>query len=51
MEGVMGDPTVATPEKGAAIADAALEQLVRAIEAFANASLGGASRGTAGLDS
>jgi len=39
-EGVMGDPTVATPEKGAAIAAAVLEQLTRVIEEFGDASLG-----------
>jgi creatinine amidohydrolase len=33
-EGVMGDPTAATPEKGAAIADAVLEKLVQAIGEF-----------------
>jgi creatinine amidohydrolase len=32
--GVMGDPTVATAEKGAAIAEAVLGELVRAIETF-----------------
>jgi creatinine amidohydrolase len=37
--GVMGDPTVATPEKGAAIAEAVVEQLARAIEMYANATL------------
>lgn len=49
-EGVMGDPSVATPEKGAAIAEAVLEQLARVIEAFGDASLGGAQRNAAGLD-
>ena len=33
-EGVLGDPTVATREKGAAIADAVLEKLVHAIDEF-----------------
>jgi creatinine amidohydrolase len=37
--GVLGDPTVATPDKGAAIAEAVLGELARAIEAFASASL------------
>jgi creatinine amidohydrolase len=39
-EGVMGDPTVATPEKGAAIADAVLEKLVHAIGEFRVAPIG-----------
>lgn len=33
-EGVMGDPTAATPNKGAAIAEAVLEKLVQAIDEF-----------------
>ena len=41
-EGVMGDPTVATPEKGALIAEAVLGQLVLVIDEFADAPLGGA---------
>jgi creatinine amidohydrolase len=45
-EGVMGDPTVATTEKGAAIAAAVLHELARVIEALASASLDGrAERG------
>jgi creatinine amidohydrolase len=50
-EGVMGDPTLATPAKGAAIADAALEQLARVIEAFGRARLGATRRSTAEHDS
>ena len=38
-EGVMGDPTVATAQKGAAIAEAAVEQLARAIETYGDAAL------------
>ena len=50
-EGVMGDPTIATSEKGAAIAEAVLAQLTRAIEEFGNAPLVGGPLGASGLDS
>ena len=46
-EGVMGDPTVATREKGAAIAEAVVEELARVIEAFAEAPTRRRSRGAA----
>jgi creatinine amidohydrolase len=44
-EGVMGDPSMATSEKGLAIADAVVEGLTRVAEGFARAPLDGA-RGT-----
>lgn len=50
-EGVMGDPTVATPEKGALIAEAVLGQLVLVIDEFADAPLGARARGSAGPNS
>jgi creatinine amidohydrolase len=50
IEGVMGDPTGATVEKGVAIAEAVLEQLARVIEEFRNAPLGGSPLGAAGLE-
>jgi creatinine amidohydrolase len=50
-EGVMGDPTVATPAKGAAIAEAAVGELVRAIQAFAGAPLDSGPRAAAARDS
>jgi creatinine amidohydrolase len=48
-EGVMGDPSVATSEKGAAIAEAVLVELGRVIAAFASAPLV-AARDAAGPD-
>ncbi len=39
VEGVMGDPTVATAEKGALIAQAAVRKLLRLIEEFRAADL------------
>lgn len=48
-EGVMGDPTVATPEKGAAIADAVLEKLVRVISEFRVAPVGNRGLSAAGV--
>lgn len=45
-EGVMGDPTVATREKGVAIAEAVLEQLVRVIGEFRDAPVGRVTRTT-----
>ena len=45
IEGVMGDPTVATSEKGEAIAAAVLEELGRAIDAFREAPLDRRARG------
>jgi creatinine amidohydrolase len=40
-EGVMGDPSLATHEKGGAIADAVVDELTRVVEAFAQAPLDG----------
>jgi creatinine amidohydrolase/Fe(II)-dependent formamide hydrolase-like protein len=40
-EGVMGDPSLATHEKGRVIADAVVDELTRVVEAFAQAPLDG----------
>jgi len=50
-EGVMGDPSVATTAKGAAIATAVVEELGRVIEAFSEAPLTAAQRAAAAVDS
>jgi creatinine amidohydrolase len=50
-EGVMGDPSVATAEKGAAIAEAVVRELARVVDAFASAPVDAGRRGADAHDS